>query len=142
MKDVTVVPKIGTLPDTSEALQLSYDSMHFAAGIININTSAMIESMVIGKPVLAMMIEQYKEKQLQAQHFKQLLSARALVLVHNDAELRNAVLELLGGNDRTKEARTAFIREFIRPNGLKRSAGACAADVLEEHRRHSIVDEK
>lgn len=129
---IVIVPKIGTLPSTEESLQLSYDSMYFAEAVININTSAMIEAMIIGKPVFAMMIEKYQKTQNEAQHFRQLLGARALMLIRTDEDLRSLLGKVLQGEDPTRTERQVFIRQFVRPRGLGTSAGAQAANIVEE----------
>lgn len=128
---VVVVPKKGTLPSTNDAFQLSYDSMYFAEAVAGINTSAMIEAMIIGKPIFAMMIDQYRKTQLEAQHFRQLLDANALVLIHTDTDLHREASALLDGHDHSKAARTRFIEQFIRPKGAAVSAGKRAVEVLE-----------
>jgi len=128
---VIVVPKKGTLPSTTEAFQLSYDSMYFSEAIVGINTSAMIEAMIIGKPIFAMMIDQYRKTQLEAQHFRQLLDTRALVSVHTGEELLGALSKVLHNEDPTYNERQTFIRTFIRPHGLEKSAGEHAVDIIE-----------
>jgi hypothetical protein len=130
-KGIIVVPKMGTLPSTEESLQLSYDSMYFSQAIIGVNTSAMIEAMIVGKPVIAMMLDVYAKTQTEAQHFRQLLGEHALELVHSDEELRKVAACLMDGEDKTKPMREQFIQKYIRPYGLSTSAGERAAEALE-----------
>lgn len=129
-KDVVVVPKEGTLPSTLEAYTLSYSSMYYAVGITGINTSAMLEAMIVGKPVAALLLPEYRQTQEETQHFKQLLTAKAIIPAKTDEEIRATVKDFVEGIDRTHEAREGFIEHFIRPYGRNISAGEKAAEYI------------
>ena len=128
---IIVAPKVGTLPNTKDAFQLSYDSMHFALGIVGINTSAMIEAMIIGKPVLAIMEEKYHKTQQEAQHFRQLLKEQALVLIRTNEDFLLEVNNLERGIDMTNEARQRFVATYICPRDRHVAAGEYAVQELE-----------
>ena len=99
---------------------------------VGLNTSAMIDAILLNKPCFAMLSEQYSQTQSQAMHFQHLLSARVLGLVKEPGELAEKLgALLLQGTDPEEECRRRFIREFVRPHGLDISAGEMAVRQIE-----------
>lgn len=130
---VTVIPKQGSLRDTPEAVQLFYNTMHYSeAAVEGANTTAIIESVIAGKPAIAFVTEEYKKTQMDTKHFNQLVSEGALYLPHTAETVVQTVSEMMKGNDTLIEHRKAFVKKYIRPLGEKRMAAEVIADEIEE----------
>lgn len=132
---IRVIPKGSTLkilPTTHDALQLFYDTLHYAIATIGINTSGMIDAIIADCPGMAYLADRYKTTQEEAQHFQQLVAEDALVLVKTPQEFIEYMHRLLEGEDTHKARRRAFVEKFIRPRGLDRPAGEVAADEIEK----------
>ena len=132
LNDVILIPKKGTLPDTDDALQIFRDSLEHSAAVFNINTSAMIEAIITGKPLIALVTEKYKDAQMDMEYFRQLITTDAAAMAKSPEEAVEITAQILAGHDTRIENRKNFVREFIRPNGLDKSAGECAAEEIEK----------
>lgn len=132
LNDVKVIPKKGSLPDTMESFQLFYDTLfHAVAAIVGVNTTAVIESIVAGKPCIAILTEEYRKTQRDTIHFQQLLAADALEQARSCADVPSLLLSLMEGVDEHRRGREAFIARYIRPRGLAINAGEIAVDEIE-----------
>ena len=132
LHDVVVIPEGGALPDHAASFQLFSDTLsHVAAVIVGVNTTAVLESIVAGKPCIALLTEQYRNTQQDTLHFQQLLSADALECAYTSEEVALRFASLLNGNDERRTNRDAFIASYIRPRGLDVSAADHAVDEIE-----------
>jgi len=130
-KGFALVPKMGETPDTSEALQLFYDSLFYAVAAVGVNTSAMIDAIIFKKPVVAFLSPQYKETQSQTQHFQQLLGYDVVERAVTPEECVERVRALYDGDDTRGKKRLDFVRDFIRPRGYDKSVGEIIAGEIE-----------
>ncbi len=126
-----ILPKEGGLPSSKETLNLFLDTLYFSVCTVGINTSGMIDAIIAGKPGMVFMPEKYKSSQMETKHFQHIFNSGALEGVKDGSECAAAIRHLIGGRDERKENRIAFIEHFIRPNGLRTSAGECAAKEIE-----------
>lgn len=129
---VWVIPKGGALPDTENALQLSHDSYCHAVAAVGVFTSAMMEAMIVGTPVVVIFVGRYRETQADAAHFKDFIASGGQAVVRSVEEAAEVVSSLIAGRDTQKAKREEFVRRIIRPRGLNQNAGALAADAIEE----------
>lgn len=132
LKDVITLPKGGQWPGTEDALQLFYDSLAHSIAAVGINTSAMIETMIVGKPMITIALDRYAKTQSLAMHFRKLLSEDGIVKVNNFEQFADEIQKTLSGSDRGKEGRKKFIEKHIRPYGLEVSAASKICDELEK----------
>ena len=132
MSGVSVIPKNGQMPKTDEALQDFYETLFYSIATVGINTSAMIDAIIAGKPVISVIEEKYKKTQMQARHYQHLLSSNAMELTHSSEEFLNILSRLLRGDDRTKDARKKFVEHFVRPCGIDKSAGDMTVSEIEK----------
>ena len=132
MPSVTVWPKKGKMPKTDEALSDFHEMLFYSVAAVGINTSAMIDAIIAGKPVVSVVEEKYTKTQMQAQHYRHLLSSNAMELSHSSDEFLNILARLMRGEDRTKDARKKFVENFVRPRGLDALAGNMAAFEIEK----------
>ena len=118
--DVAVHPRAGANPVDADARADYFDSMFHATAVVGVNTSAQIESGIVGRPVCAIQTEDFAGTQEGTLHFQHLKSVNGGLLhlaptldVH--VEQVSAILADPG----TYAARSrAFVETFVRPNGL------------------------
>jgi hypothetical protein len=119
------------MTEADEALY--FDSIHHAAVVVGINTSAMVESFVQRKPVLTIRAADFQESQEGTLHFGELRTATGGVL-QTAASLPEHVRQLretLVDPGRFESGIEEFLRVFVRPHGLDRSATPILADAIE-----------
>ncbi|WP_426994182.1 hypothetical protein [Methylomonas sp. CM2] len=124
-------PKVGALPESDESQADFVDSVRLAVAAIGINTSGMIDNIILGKPCVAIVTERYKKTQDQAIHFGHLFRSGALEVVGDGSQCVAAMAALLDGDDKKCAAREEFVRAFARPYGLAHAAGDLGAVALE-----------
>lgn len=128
---VKVIPKNGDVPGTQESFQLFYDSLFHSVCAIGISTSGMIDAIAAGKPVIAIMPDEYASTQKIIEHFQQMARSGAVEMARTSEECIQKIQELVSGHDALKEKRIEFVKNFLRPRGMNFSAGDAAADEIE-----------
>jgi hypothetical protein len=116
-----------------EARSTYFDSIHHAAAVVGINTSAMIESAIQRRPVLTVLAPEFRSTQEGTLHFSHLTGgdgAGLLLTAQSEDEHRRQLLDAIEG--RVDLGRTeSFLRRFVRPHGLERAAAPLLADAIE-----------
>ena len=110
-----------------------YDSIHHSDAVVGINTSAMIEAAIIGRPVFSMHAEEFADTQEGTIHFHHLLPENGgcvRIASTLDEHVRQLSERLRDPEGARAEARQ-FVSSFIRPNGLDHPATPIFADVIE-----------
>jgi hypothetical protein len=132
LKNVRIIPREGgVMPDTKASLQLFYDTLYHSLLAVGVNTSAMLDAIVVGRPCAALMLEKYRSRQAKTSYFQDLLRSAAVEPAQNFEELNLIIREHVRGQDKSRKGRENFIREFIRPRGIDRPVGEVAAEELE-----------
>jgi hypothetical protein len=129
----TVWPPLGEEPLEVASRQNYFDSIHHAAAVVGINTSAQIESAIVGRPVHTVLADEFRETQqgtlhfqyLQADEFGHLYVGRTM-----DEHLGQLEESLRGRADDGRNER--FLRRFVRPFGLEVAATPLYVDAIEE----------
>ena len=130
---IFLIPEKGAVSSgDAEAAQLFYDTMHYSICGVGINTSAMIDTIIFGKPVAAIIDKKYEKTQSETQHFRHLLAFDVLELASSNEEFRRILKNLAFGNDTRAEKRMDFLKRFIRPRGLDIPASDLFAQKAEE----------
>lgn len=127
---VVVWPKDGVLAEDPESRADFSNSVRHSLATISINTSAMIDALILGKPCISIMPQQYEATQSQAQHFQHLLTAGVLHLATTPDDAADRMAEILQA-DATAVARARFIKEFVWPCGSNARAGEVATRAIE-----------
>ena len=110
-----------------------YDSLFHATAVVGLNTSAMIEAGILGKPVYTIETDEFAGGQEQTLHFHYLLARNGgLVEVARDldehlAQLADAIARPELHRDRTMR----FVESFVRPRGLSLPVAPILADEIE-----------
>ena len=130
---VSIWPRGGEAPQDESARDNYFDSIYHAAAVVGINTTAQIESAILGRPVHTLLAEEFRKTQVGTLHFHHLQDEEyGHLLVATTLEEHAAQLEasLRGDWDVSRDER--FIRRFVRPLGLDVSATATVVDEIEE----------
>jgi hypothetical protein len=118
---------------TMNADQGLYDSLHHADAIVGLNTSAMIEAGIVGKPVFTVTVPEFAGGQQQTLHFHYLLARNGgLVEVASSfTEHLEQLSEELRHPGGRREQSLRFVRNFVRPHGLDRPAAPRMIEAIE-----------
>ncbi len=145
---VAIHPRGGANPVDTDARAEYFDSMFHAVAVVGINTSAQIESGIVGRPVCAIQAEEFAGTQEGTLHFQHLKDVNGGLL--HLAPTLDAHLEQLSpilADPQTFAARSrAFVEAFVRPNGMAAPAAEHFARAVESlpqlrpvpHRRSAL----
>jgi hypothetical protein len=129
-----VFPRGGAAPTTDERKRDYYDSIHHAAAVVGINTSALIESAIVGRPVFTLLAREFRATQEGTLHFSHLTGDAGegvLGVARTWEEHEEQLAAALVANDEAAWRNAAFVDSFVRaPSGA--SATPLLADGIEE----------
>jgi hypothetical protein len=130
---VSVYPPLGEDPKSLAARQAYYDSIHHATLVVGINTTALVESAIVGRRSFTIRAARFAETQGGTLHFHQLLEGNGGPLRVADSMAEHlAQLEAgLAGSPADHELLRAFVRRFVRPLGLDVEVAPIVADRIE-----------
>lgn len=129
---VGIWPRAGANPVDTEARADYYDSMFHSVAVVGINTSALIESGIVGRPVYSVLAEEFAAQQEGTLHFRHLQHANG-GLLHVAASLDEHLTQIAAavhGRHETSKSR-AFVEAFVRPHGLDQPAAHTFVEVIE-----------
>lgn len=118
---------------TMQADQGLYDSLQHCAAVAGLNTSAMIEAAIVGRPVFTVTAPEFTGGQQGTLHFWYLLADNGgIVTVADgfDAHVRQLAAALRGDDDASGRCRR-FVQSFVRPRGIDAPAAPIMADEVE-----------
>ena len=128
---VGIWPRAGANPVDSDARADYFDSMFHSVAMVGINTSALIESGIVGRPVFTVLASEFAGQQegtLHFQHLKNVNGGLLHVAPTMDEHLAQLAGAVRGGHDAAKSR--AFVEAFVgrtgstrrrRPNSSRRS---------------------
>ncbi len=123
-------PRAGANPVDAEARADYYDSMFHSAVVIGINTSAQIESAIIGRPVCTIHADEFARTQEGTLHFQHLKGG----LVHMASAFPEHLQQLshiLANPDQHASRSREFVQFFVRPHGLETPAADVFVTAIE-----------
>jgi hypothetical protein len=125
-------PRGGANPVDADARADYYDSMYYSAAVVGVNTSALIESGIVGRPVYSVLTDEFAGQQEGTLHFQHLKNVNG-GLLHVGATLGEHVAQLAGAVHGVPdvERSRAFVQAFVRPHGLERPAAERFVEVIE-----------
>ena len=126
-------PLEGDAPADADAKADYFDSLYHADVIVGLNTSAMIEGAIVGRPVHTVLLPEFTESQEGTIHFHYLLNDTHGVLraTRSLDEHADDIAATLEGRRTDTDRSARFVRTFVRPSGLEISATARFVDELE-----------
>jgi hypothetical protein len=136
--NVSVWPRSGEDPVDTDARRNYFDSIFHSAAVVGINTSALIEAAIVGRPVHTVLAPEFAATQSGTLHFHHLASETGHLHVARSLDEHAAQLEAaLAPTDQADRGR-AFLASFVRPHGLDRAAAPLAVDAIEREARREV----
>jgi hypothetical protein len=116
--------------DEIEAFRLS---LLASTAVVGVNTTAMIEAAIVGRPVLTVHDPAFVHSQRETLHFAHLADGSGgCALVASTLDEHLAQLEaVLADPDGRRQALSRFVSAFVRPRGLDRRATDWLCDAIE-----------
>jgi hypothetical protein len=133
LPNVVIWPRGPYNPVSDESRAAFFDSLYYSAAVVGINTSAMIEAAIVGRPVLSIRTAQFASTQEGTLHFHYLLPENGGFL-RVAASLDEHVTQLaavLEQPDVVRRELDGFVERFIRPGGRAMPATPVVVDTLE-----------
>jgi hypothetical protein len=133
--DVSAVPGVtvyGAMPIDEETREDYFESLHYSAAVVGLNTSAFLEAAILGKAVHTIVLPEFSENQEGTLHFAYLRSVGGgfLRVAHDFDEHHRQLSGTLREPERL-DRNAAFVRAFLRPAGLDRPATDVFVDAVE-----------
>lgn len=132
--DLSDLGPIGVSLDASrDSDQQLFDSVHHAHAVVGLNTSAMLEAAIVGRPVHTLLIPGFNEGQVGTIHFSYLVeSYGGLATVAREfSEHQRQLAAVLRGDPSFSTRSRAFAEQFLRPHGVERPVAAILAAEIE-----------
>lgn len=130
---VAVFPPGGTDPVDDSSRADYFDSIAHADAVVGINTSALIEGAIVGRPALAYPAPDFRASQEELPHFRELVGGQGLVKA--SASMTEHVVQLgeaLTDASAEVAARRHSVEPFVRPRGGSSSPAECVVSAIEE----------
>jgi FkbM family methyltransferase len=130
---VVIWPRAGEAPADQASRAAYFDSIHHSAAVVGVNTTAEIESAIIGRRVFTVLAPEFHDTQEGTLHFDHLRSVSggflqvARALPEHLEQLDGAIRDPGAGLDRGRR----FVEAFVRPNGMDVPATPRLVDALE-----------
>jgi hypothetical protein len=132
---VTIHPRLNEVRVSAAAHQEYFDAIHHAAAVVGVNTSAMIESAIVGRGVHVLLSKHLRDGQDGRPHFDYLVSAGGGLLRTSKTipEHVEGLARAIRGDDAlaTRERSERFLRAFVRPHGLENAVTPLMVGALE-----------
>jgi hypothetical protein len=138
LENIVCWPPVGAVPADASSKTDYFDSLFHASAVVGLNTSAMIEAAILGRPVLTVLLPEFRDSQEGTVHFHYLLHGPD-ALLRTTRSLDDHARELADALD-ARDADVArsgrFIRTFVRPEPASVSATTRFVDALEDLAAH------
>jgi len=110
-----------------------FDSVYHAHAAIGLNTSAMLEAAIVGRPVHTLLIDGFEQGQVGTMHFHYLVEAYGGVatVARDFADHHRQLAAVLLGSAVLSERSRTFAGQFLRPHGADRSVSPILAAEIE-----------
>jgi hypothetical protein len=111
-----------------------FDSLYHSSAVVGLNTSAFIEAGIVGRPVLAILPEEFHANQEGTLHFRYLQTVGGGLLTTSkslEEHVRQLSHMLAGPPPDVMARQQAFVEAFVRPRGLNLSATQVMTEAIE-----------
>jgi hypothetical protein len=126
-------PRYGEEPIATDSRQNYFDSIHHSSAVVGINTSAQIESAIVGRPVHTVLDDEFRDTQQGTLHFQYLRAEEfGHLYVGRTMDEHLAQLEESVRGREPDDRNERFLRRFVRPYGLDVPATPRVVDAIEE----------
>jgi hypothetical protein len=133
LDNVVCWPPAGAVPVDAGSKTDYFDSLFHATAVIGLNTSAMIEAAIVGRPVHTVLLPEFRDNQEGTVHFHYLLSGpnRLLVSARSLEEHADQLAATLADAGPHAAHSASFVRSFVRPGPDDQPATARFVAFLE-----------
>jgi hypothetical protein len=121
---------VSGLPFSDETQRHLAGVIRYADAFVGVNTSGMLDAIILDKPGFSILTDDYRETQADAPHFRDLLDAQALYLEPDLESFAERLASVLAGDDPKAAERAHFVRRFVRPRGPEPAAGRIQAEAI------------
>jgi hypothetical protein len=131
--NVAVFPAAGAVPVDSASKADYFDSIYHSAAVVGVNTTAEIESAIVGRQVYTLLAPEFKDTQEGTVHFHHLVQAGGgLVHIATNFADHFAQLDAAVRDDTPDDGRCRrFVEAFVRPYGIEVSATPKLVEAIE-----------
>jgi hypothetical protein len=121
-------------PDSDKSARGLFNCIAHAESVAGLSTSAFIEAAILDKPCALVLGVKSSPDAMHAAfaHFRHLLDLGYPEVTQDEAGCAGWFAAIARGADSGAERRRAFVRTFVRPQGIEKPAGACAAAAIRE----------
>ena len=132
-ENVAFWPKTGVNPVGGAAREEYFDSMYHSSAVVGVNTSAMIESGIVGRRVYSIKAEDFAATQEGTLHFQHLKNVEGgLLHLANSVDEHVSQLSAFLDDHGQRQEPFPFVRAFIRPHGLDVAATPRVVEEIEQ----------
>ncbi len=133
LDNVVCWPPLGDAPVDQRSKTDYFDSMYHAAAVVGLNTSAMIEAAIVGRPVHTVLLPEFWDNQEGTVHFHYLLDGPHALLraTRSLDEHARELADILTGHDPDPGRSARFVRTFVRPHGIDTPSTPRVVNALE-----------
>ncbi len=134
--EITVYPRWPSFPYpfTDEMKQDYFDSLYYSEAVIGLNTSAMIEAGIVGRPVFSLYSRNFEASQQGTLHFRYLLKGGLVRMGKDLDEHEFQLVQMLVNGKARQDKNQGFIRDFVRPAGIDIRATPLVVQAIESAR--------
>jgi hypothetical protein len=134
VRGVAVWPPRGELPRGVASKSNYFDSFFHSSAVVGLNTSALIEAAIVGRPVFTVLAPEYRDTQQGTLHFRCLPrdNGGPLTVAHDFPEHLAQLAHALSGARPHDQADRDFVRRFVRPHGLDRPAAQILVEAIDD----------
>jgi hypothetical protein len=131
--DVSVWPAAGAAPVDAGTRSDYFDSIYHSAAVVGVNTTAEIESAILGRPVCTVLADEFRDTQEGTRHFHHLrkVNGGLLRVAHGLDEHLAHLDAAISAPDAGGSRGRSFVEAFVRPHGLDVPATPKLVEALE-----------
>ena len=134
--NVVIYPREGEIPFSGDARAHYFDAIYHCKAVVGINTSAMVEAAIIGRPVMTIADPGHRDTQEGTLHFRH-LAGYGFLQQAGSVEENLDQLSALAVDDGHKlkqiaESNRRFVAHYIRPAGVDSPAAVLWANAIEQ----------
>ena len=132
--DVAVWPRAGAVPSDQQSRADYFDSIYHCGAAVGVNTTAEIESAIVGRGVFTLLAPEFRETQEGTLHFEHLRRAGGglVQVAENMVEHLGHLDDALRDPAASEERCRRFVQTFVRPYGLDEPATTRVVRALED----------
>ena len=131
--NVAIWPPGGANPVDPTSKTDYYDSLYHSAAVVGINTSALIEAGIVGRPVHTVLAPEFAATQHGTLHFQYLVKEHGglLRVAATSEEHLGQLTESLANGAADGATSRRFVESFVRPHGLAVAATPIVVETIE-----------